>query len=350
LKDKLITILKLVISLGLMSYFFYLFLSNPSDRQVLVTSFTHANYWYWGLALVFYVLAIFSNAYKWQILLKAQGVRVPFMALTSYTFVGFFFTNFLPSNVGGDVIRGFGLARYTDRAADAAVSVVVDRIIGLMAFMISAVVAALIAVQVIASGRATGLSDNAILNETLMQNLTKVEVTAFIGLFIIVAVFGVMLSHRLRSLVGGLFAISLLKPLAPIYHQLSDAFGAYRHQYRALLGAIVVGLANPLLTGLVDLAILAGLKEQINPLYVFLFNPIIAFALIVPLSIGGLGAMSALYIYFYRLVGITEATAFALSLIKQLIIYIGSIPGGLLWLRRQRKAEPEPPRIAVHAD
>jgi uncharacterized protein (TIRG00374 family) len=286
LRDKFITILKLVVSLGLMSYFFYLFLSDPNDRQVLVASFIHARYGYWVLALVFYVLAVISNAYKWQILLKAQGVRVPLTALTNYTFVGFFFTNFLPSNVGGDLIRGFGLARYTDRAADAAVSVVVDRIIGLMAFMASAVVAALIAVRIISTGQAAGLSDN----QVLVQNLTQVEIGAFVGLFIILAVFAVMLSHRLRNLVGQLFRIKFLKPLGPIYEQLSTAFGAYRQQYRALLAAFIVGLANPLLTGLVDLMILAGLGEQINPLYVFLFNPIIAFALIVPISIGGLGA------------------------------------------------------------
>ena len=52
-----------------------------------------------------------------------------------YTFVGSFFNNFLPANVGGDVMRGFGLAQYTERSAEAAVSVIVDRIIGLVAFM-----------------------------------------------------------------------------------------------------------------------------------------------------------------------------------------------------------------------
>ena len=38
-----------------------------------------------------------------------------------FLYAGFFFNNFLPANVGGDVMRGYGLARYTDRTADAAV-------------------------------------------------------------------------------------------------------------------------------------------------------------------------------------------------------------------------------------
>ena len=90
-------------------------------------------------------------------------------------------------------------------------------------------------------------------------------------------------------------------------------------------------------TGLVDVAIIAGLNAEINPLYVFLFNPIIAVSLILPVSIGGLGAMSALYVYFYGLVGVPNTIAFALSLIKQLVIYLGSLPGAILWWRKTVK-------------
>jgi hypothetical protein len=338
LKDKLITALKIIISLGLMAYFFYLFLSNPVDRTVLMAAFLQADYLYWGIALSLYFLAVISNAYKWQVLLKAQGVPVPIKTLINYTFVGFFFTNFLPSNVGGDIMRGYGLARYTDRNADAAVSVVVDRIIGLMAFMFTAVVAALVAVRLVSTTQGEGAAGN----ETLARNLAQVQIGAFVVMFGIVVVFAMMLSERLRRLVGLVFTIKFLKPLAPIYLKLSDAFGAYRHQYMALFLAFIIGLANPILTGLVDVAIIAGLKADINPLYVFLFNPIIAVSLVIPISIGGLGAMSALYIYFYSLVGIPEATAFALSLIKQLIVYLGSVPGGIIWWQRQKTTTAQP--------
>ena len=56
-------------------------------------------------------------------------------------------------------------------------------------------------------------------------------------------------------------------------------------------------------------------------------------------SIGGLGTMSAFYVYFYGLVGVPGTLAFALSLIKQAIIYVGSLPGGILWLRRREKTQ-----------
>lgn len=326
MKDKLVTALKAIISLGLMAYLLYRFLSDPLDRAVLSTTLTTANYWYLLLALTLFVLAVITNAIKWYILLKAQGIPVPLGAVTNYTFVGFFFNNFLPANVGGDVMRGFGLARYTERSAEAAVSVIVDRIIGLVAFMFTAVVAALIAVNLVPRGQSAT-------HEVLTQNLTQVEIVAVIGMVVIIGSFAVMLSHRLRQLVGQIFKFKFLKPLAPIYQRISDAFGAYRNQYGALIWAFGVGVATVLLTGLVDIAIVAGLHGEIPAVYIFLLNPIIAVALIVPISIGGLGTGSVLYVYFYGLVGVPETLAFALSLVKQAVVYIGSLPGGILWLR-----------------
>lgn len=345
MKEKLITVVKAVISLGLLAYLLYRFLSDPQDRQMLLTTLATADYRYLLLALALFVVAVISNAVKWYILLRAQGIPVPLGALTNYTFVGFFFNNFLPANVGGDVMRGFGLARYTERSAEAAVSVVVDRIIGLLAFMFTAVVAALIAVYIVPGGTIGRAGDD---YKTLSGNLIQVEIVALLGMTIIIAVFTVMLSYRLRQLIGKIFAIKLLAPLVPLYERISDAFGAYRYQYAALLGAFAVGVATVLLTGLVDIAIVAGLKGNIPPLYIFLLNPIIAVALIVPISIGGLGTGSVLYVYFYGLVGVSPTLAFALSLVKQAVIYAGSLPGGILWLRGREKAKVLP-RDRIHA-
>jgi hypothetical protein len=274
---------------------------------------------------------VITNAIKWHILLRAQGVPVPLVALVDYTFVGFFFNNFLPANVGGDVMRGYGLAQYTERATEAAVSVIVDRIIGLVAFMFTAVLAALIAVNFIAPTQQNET------NMLLAQNLAQVEFVAIIGMIVLLAGFAVMLSHRLRQLIGKLFFLKPLKPLAPLYERISGAFGAYRYQYKALLMAFGIGVITVLLTGCVDIAIVAGLHGHISPIYIFLLNPIIAIALIAPISIGGLGTGSVLYVYFYSLVGVPETLSFALSLVKQGVVYLGSLPGGLLWLRHSKE-------------
>ncbi len=311
-----------------MGVLFYLLLSDQQNRESFFNYITTVNYFYLLIALILFMVAVITNAIKWQILLKAQGIQVPLTALTNYTFVGFFFNNFLPANVGGDVMRGFGLARYTERSAEAAVSVIVDRIIGLMAFMFTAVVAALLAA-------------NFIINDPEVEQILQiVEILAIAGMAAMIIGFSVILSHRLRDWVGQtLFAFSFLKPFEGIYQHLSQAFGAYRHQYRSLWSAFLIGVITVLLTGLVDIAIVAGLQGEIAPIYIFLFNPIIAILLIAPISIGGLGTGSALYVGFYAFVGVPQPLSFALSLFKQIVIYLGSLPGGVLWLfnRGQRR-------------
>ena len=68
-----------------------------------------------GAALV--VVALLVSAWKWQLLLLAQGIEVPIPALFSSYLIGLFFNNFLPSNIGGDVLRVHDVARRTGHRA-----------------------------------------------------------------------------------------------------------------------------------------------------------------------------------------------------------------------------------------
>jgi hypothetical protein len=312
----LVTLFKIAISLGLVVYLF-----TRMDLAHVSQVLKEANYLFLLPAALLYVAAMTNAGLKWYVLLRAQGIRVPFRAVLSYTYVGFFFNNFLPANVGGDLMRGYGLARYTEQGAEAAVSVVVDRIVGLMAFMSSAVVAALFAVFVMHQ-----------------ENLRGVEIAAVIGLVVIAAGFAVILSRRVRAVVERLFAWKLLTPFGPIYSRLSTALNAYRHSYGPLTVAFFLSLLTLLLTNFTDYLIAQSLGGGIPLIYIFLFNPIIAFVLLVPISVGGLGITQAAYPFFYGLVGVPSSLAFTVSLLKQLIIYAGSLIGGVLWWRRRAGA------------
>jgi hypothetical protein len=56
-------------------------------------------------ALLLYLTVVLASAVRWDVLLRAQHVRLPFSFLTQSFLVATFFNNFLPSNIGGDVIR-----------------------------------------------------------------------------------------------------------------------------------------------------------------------------------------------------------------------------------------------------
>lgn len=77
-------------------------------------------------------------AWKWQVSLLANGVVAPLGYLLKTYCIGFFFSNFLPSNVGGDIYRSYCSSRYTSLGV-ATFAVVLERVYGLLALILVAV-------------------------------------------------------------------------------------------------------------------------------------------------------------------------------------------------------------------
>ncbi len=320
--------IKLLISLGLIVWLF-----QRIDVGEVVAMLRTARPLLVVMATLMYLGAILSNALKWGVLLRAQKVYVPWRVLVEYTFVGVFFNNFLPANVGGDVMRGYGLSKYIRRRADAAVSVVVDRLIGLMALTSMAIVSALVA-----------FVQHAANNQDLLA-ITGVAIVSTVGLG---GGFALMLSRRLRARAEQFVQRTpVLRPFAPLYGRLSEAVGAYRHRADVLVRAFVIALGTWVLSNLTQWFLAESLGGGMPLLYIFLFNPLIGLVLLIPISIGGLGVNQNIFPFFYGLVGVPETLAVSVSFLLQFIIYLTSLPGGVLWWRERHvqhdvAAEPIP--------
>jgi uncharacterized membrane protein YbhN (UPF0104 family) len=89
------------------------------------------------VALLFLISRLAVVA-RWHVLLKSGGVDIRFKDSASLTFTGLFASNFLPTTVGGDVVRlGGAMQMGFDRAVCLA-SIVADRIIGMFGmFMVA---------------------------------------------------------------------------------------------------------------------------------------------------------------------------------------------------------------------
>ena len=324
MRDRLFTLLKVGISLGLIGYL----LLVKVDLATVGKAIADANAWYLLLAVILYFGAITVGCYKWQLLLKAQEIAVPFRQLLSFTFIGLFFGNFLLPIVAGDVVRGYDLARNTERPAEAAISVLVDKLVGLLAFITAAAVMSLYAVW--------GMG------QTGLKGLALVVFVAFLGF---VLAFATILSRRLRGLFERLFEIKIFKPVAPVYHKLSDALQAYRNNMGALGKAFLISLVVLLITNVVNWLMSEAVGADVPMIYIFLFNPMVAFAPILIPSIGGLGVNQGAFDLFYATIGKTTTSELAItfSLMMQMIIYISSLPGGILWLRNRKPAQEDTP-------
>jgi uncharacterized protein (TIRG00374 family) len=95
-------------------------------------------------------LFLFSNllgSWLWARLLRAQGVPIPYAKAASYYFVGLFFNNFLPSNIGGDIARISDAAKHADHVSPVFSATLMDRLLGVLAITLVAVLASSAAVD-----------------------------------------------------------------------------------------------------------------------------------------------------------------------------------------------------------
>ncbi len=89
-------------------------------------------------ALGIYGAMIAVSAWRWRVLIETQQVDCSIGHLVSSFLVATFFNNFLPSNIGGDVVRIADTAPLMASRTRATAVVFIDRGLGLVALMLVA--------------------------------------------------------------------------------------------------------------------------------------------------------------------------------------------------------------------
>ena len=88
--------------------------------------------WYYLLAVVLLTCLSRVNVWlRWHVLLRSGGVAIPAGQSLRLVLAGLFASNFLPTTIGGDVVRLAGAVRLKFSAAVCAASLVVDRLVGM---------------------------------------------------------------------------------------------------------------------------------------------------------------------------------------------------------------------------
>jgi uncharacterized protein (TIRG00374 family) len=301
-----------------------IFLFSRVDLAVMAQHLARANAALLAVALALYFLAIFLGALKWQVLVRAQKLDSPLGDLLAYSLVGLFFGNLLPSNVGGDVVRAYGLARVSRRAEAAAVSVLVDRLMGLVAFLGAAVVMAALAAATLTRG----------------AELEQIEIATVVVAALFIFASALLFSRRVSQRVKWIFDRGALTRVQPIARRIYHALQVYRHSYRALALNLALSVCIVIVTTFVWYSVALALAMNVSLFYFFLFNPLIAFVLLIPISFNGLGPKEATAVFFFSLIGVPSEVALSTSLVFHLLIVLTSLPGGVLWWHERALAPP----------
>ena len=86
---------------------------------------------YFLLAVAALFISRLFAASRWHILLRSAGEEIPFLRSIMLTFTGNFSSNFLPTTIGGDMVRLAGAIQSGYDRAICVASLVADRLIGL---------------------------------------------------------------------------------------------------------------------------------------------------------------------------------------------------------------------------
>ncbi len=103
-----------------------------------IEHFRQMNIWIFVGTLCIFTLTHAIVGMRWWLLLRSQSVFINLWVAVRLYFLGWFYNNFMPSSVGGDLIRAWYVTRHTEKRFEAALSVFVDRAIGLLSTLMIA--------------------------------------------------------------------------------------------------------------------------------------------------------------------------------------------------------------------
>jgi len=301
---------KIAVSLALLAY-----LLSTTDLGALNDRVRSADLVDLLGAVFCFALMLALATWRWRLLLGALGAPAPMRRLTASYLIATFFNNFLPSNIGGDIVRVRDSSRLTGSVATSLAVIGIDRILGFGALYLLAAIAFVLAppaVRGLAGARA-----------------------ALLGLAVL---FGFLALLFFRpGIAGWLMTVTRLRSIEWAREQFEVVQSAV-HAYRARLGTIwLAGAASVAIQSLVVLyylAIARGLGIPLPASAAFLMVPLCTLLQAVPVSFNGWGLREGLFALYFSQVGLPRASALAFSLVGAGLMVLLSLSGAFVWLTR----------------
>ena len=236
------------------------------------------------LAFVLILLSRVCVVLRWYILLRSGSVKISFSDALALTFTGLFSNNFLPTTIGGDVVRLAGAMQLGyDRAVSLA-SLVADRLVGALAMFFT-------------------------------------------------LPFGLIPAWHVLMPASAVSAITM----PPIFQKISDfikrtlqTFSIWFKNPLALFAALACTWGHVLCTCLALAVLVSALGEHMSfGLIVGLWS-IAYFVTLIPISINGYGVQElSLTFLFSRVGGISIAAGLTLAVLIRVFYMIASLPGAV---------------------
>lgn len=253
---------------------------------------------------------VFIMARRLQIIFAVENVRVGLMRAADLTFIGYFFNNFLPTSVGGDIVKALCASRVTGEPVKAVSSVLMDRIFGLFTFILMPSISFIF----------------------IMKEISNPKVPLVIYSFLLFSLFCFFLlfnqdvARRFRFMKHFLAYLRLLDKAKKVYDRLHN----FKNHKRVITQAMLLSFVGQSISITVIYLLARALGRDTNILYFFLLVPIVHLMSMIP-SLNGLGVREWAYLTFLTpYVG--RDCAFALGILWLGVLFLLSLIGGIIYL------------------
>ncbi len=313
-KPTFIFLIKLLVSGGLLGYFL-----TRIRIEKFVDTLLSANFLLIAVALAVYLCAQVISALRWTVLVRPLGIVTPFKDMISYYLIGMFFNLFGPGTVGGDVSRVYYLVKHQEKddqthavpVVRAAMSVVMDRAIGMVALIwIGAAALLLFPGYPVPSAIRT--------------------VTLCVALAFILCGAALPVLHRLLP-DGGSSMVAKFRLI----------LRSYGSHWRAIAQGFLLSLMIHLIQTWMHVVMGWALNLVIPFSFCLIVYPLVGAFAAIPISVNGIGLREGGYVLLLGLIGITTENGIAFSLLLLIIVALDSLIGGILFLVK-RSPKPAP--------
>ena len=316
-------LLKLAVSVA-----FFLFLFRWVRGHDLVQALKNVQPLYFALSLLIVPVLLCTSCAKWKVLLDLQGHKVSFWFLLRTYLIGYFFSNLLPSNFGGDVVRLFYAGRRIGSHGHAAASIFVERFTGVLLLLLLVALAPLLHPSLYASPT------------VWMPALGALALFAvLVSLVFVKDPFTWVLRTAARLPVLRRF----LRPDRPLAQKLHHKLESFQH--KLALGVTNLGRSPVAIVKVIVLTVLFYFLAGVNVYLAFsTFGPppdlvsvisILPTAMIVamvPITPGGWGLTEGSYVFYFRMLGMLKAHTFAMALFLRLKLILLGLVGYFFYI------------------
>lgn len=302
-------LIRLFVSLAFLGLLFYMM---REEAPQILANLKNADHGLMALATLIFLGTVIILAKRLQLIFAAEDVVMRLREATSLTFVGYFFNNFLPTAVGGDIVKAMCASRVTGQAVKSVTSVFLDRIFGLFTFVLIPSISLLFFLKQI---------DNPVVPLVIYSLLT-------LSLLSFLLLFNKKAAHRL----------DFLRRLIERFHWGNKVKQVYEglHNFKRHKGVVAQAMLLSIFGQSVSIGVLyfmaVGLGSKPNILYFFMLIPVVQLLSMLP-SINGLGVREWGYIYFLSPY-IGKENSAALGILWLGLLFLLSLIGGVIYLVR----------------